>query len=94
MQFLVIARDGTDPEAPARRQAVREAHLEVARQRAAEDSLHIGGALLGADGGMLGSAMVFEAENEEALWALLHADIYHQGGVWQSYEVFPFRRAV
>ncbi len=27
MQFVVIARDGTDPEAPARRQAARDAHL-------------------------------------------------------------------
>lgn len=94
MQFLVIARDGTDPEAPARRMAVREAHLEVARARAAEGTLHLGGALLGEGGGMVGSALVFEAEDEEALMALLHADVYHQGNVWQSYEVFPFRRAV
>ena len=56
--------------------------------------MHLGGALLGSDGGMVGSAMVFEAEDEEALLALLRSDVYHRGGVWQSYEVFPFRRAV
>ena len=34
MQFLVVAHDGTDAQALARRMAVREAHLEGARQRA------------------------------------------------------------
>ena len=28
MQFVVIARDGTDPDAVARRQAVRPHHLD------------------------------------------------------------------
>jgi hypothetical protein len=30
MQWLIIARDGTDAEAPQRRQAARPAHLENA----------------------------------------------------------------
>lgn len=94
MQFLVIARDGTDPEAPARRQAARESHLEGSRSHAANGSLLLAGPLLDEQGGMIGSALVMEVDDEEALWAILHADAYHQTGVWQSYEVLPFRRVV
>jgi uncharacterized protein len=94
MLFLVIAKDGTDEEATARRQRVREAHLEGARALAASGVVQVGGALLGADGGMIGSALIVEAEDEADLRVLLEADVYHRAGVWRSYEIYPFRRAV
>jgi uncharacterized protein YciI len=94
MLYLVIAKDGTDPEAPARRQQVREAHLEGARKLAEAGAMQMGGALLDGAGGMIGSAIVLEAEDEAAVRALLEADIYHRGGVWRTYEIYPFRRAV
>ena len=81
MLFVVIAKDGTDPEAPTRRQRVRETHLEGARALATEGTLQVGGALL-------------DAPDEAAARALLEADVYHRSGVWRSYEVYPFRRAV
>ena len=43
MLFLVIAWDGTDAEAPARRQRVRATHLEGARALAADGIMHLGG---------------------------------------------------
>jgi uncharacterized protein YciI len=94
MLFLVIAKDGTDAEAPARRQRVRERHLEGARTLAERGTLQVGGALLDPEGGMIGSALVIEAEDEAAARVLLEADVYHREGVWRSYEVYPFRRAV
>jgi uncharacterized protein YciI len=94
MLFLVIAKDGTDPEAPARRLKVRETHLEGARALAADGTLQFGGALLDEAGGMIGSALVVEAEDAAAVRALLEADVYHRGGVWRSYEVHPFKRAI
>jgi uncharacterized protein len=94
MLFLVIAWDGTDEEAPARRLRVRETHLDGARARAATGVLQIGGALLNADGGMIGSALIVEAEDEAGLRVLLEGDVYHREGVWRSYEIHPFRRAV
>lgn len=94
MLFLVIAKDGTDPDAPARRTSVREAHLEGARALAADGTLQLGGALLDEAGGMIGSALIVEAEDAAAVQALLEADVYHRGGVWRSYEVHPFKRAV
>jgi uncharacterized protein len=94
MLFLVIAKDGTDAEAPARRQRVRERHLEGARTLAESGTLQLGGALLDAQGTMIGSALVVEAEDEAAARRLLEADVYHREGVWQSYEIHPFKRAV
>lgn len=94
MLFLVIAKDGTDADAPARRQRVREAHLEGAHALAASGVLQLGGALLDPGGGMIGSALVVEAEDESALRAVLEADVYHRAGVWRSFEIYPFRRAV
>ncbi len=45
MQFLVVARDGTDDGASARRMAVREAHIEGAKAMAASGTMICGGAL-------------------------------------------------
>ena len=39
MQFLVVARDGTDRHAAARRAAVRDAHIERAKAMEGSDDL-------------------------------------------------------
>lgn len=93
MQFLVIAHDGTDEGAPARRMAVREKHLEVAKGLHGNGILQLGGALLSESGSMVGSAMVIEADSEEALREMLSRDPYTHGGAWQRFEIWPFRRA-
>lgn len=94
MQWIVIARDGTDPGAPARRQAVRGAHLEGIAPRVEAGGVLLGGALLDDDGGMVGSVIVFEAEDEAEARRLVDSDVYAREGVWVSYELHPFRRAV
>jgi uncharacterized protein YciI len=94
MTFLVIARDGIDPEAKARRLAVRERHLTAAKESAASGMLKMGGALLDGDGEMIGSGMLIEAESKEALETFLKEDIYSQAGVWLEFEIYPFKRAV
>jgi uncharacterized protein YciI len=94
MQYLVVAYDGTDPEASARRQAVREAHLAGAKAMGASGAMICGGALLDDDGGMVGSACIVEFADRAALDAWLGTDPYVTGKVWQRIEVTPFRRAV
>ena len=94
MLYLVIAKDGRDEAAPARRQAVRERHLDGAHALAEAGVLHVGGAILDDAGTMIGSAMVIEAADQAALRALLDGDVYAREGVWQRYEVYPFRRAI
>jgi uncharacterized protein YciI len=93
MQFLVIARDGTDPEAPARRMKVREAHLaNMSRLKAAGNYL-IGGAILDDAGNMIGSGMVFEFPDRKALDETLAGDPYMKEKVWQNIDIKPYRKA-
>ncbi len=94
MLFLVIAKDGTDDGAPERRRNVREQHLTAARLLADAGTLQLGGAILDDEGNMIGSALLLEAADEAALHTLLEADVYASRGVWQSYEVHRFRRAI
>ncbi len=94
MQFLVVARDGTDDGAAERRMAVREAHMAGAKAMAASGALILGGALLDDDGAMIGSACMVEFEDRAALDAWLKDDPYVTGDVWRTIEVTPFRRAV
>ncbi len=94
MQYLVVARDGTDPQAPARRQAARAAHLEGAIALSARGAVICGGALLDDGGQMIGSALIVEFDDRAGLDAWLESDAYVTGDVWREIEVTPFRRAV
>lgn len=94
MLYLIIAKDGTDPDAPARRQAVRERHLEGARTASERGALKLGGAILDDGGAMVGSALVVEAASEREVRDFLEGDIYSREGVWQHFEIYPFKRAV
>lgn len=94
MQFLVVARDGTDDGAPARRTAVRAAHIEGAKAMAASGAMILGGALLDDQGAMIGSSCIVEFDDRAALDAWLAADPYVTGDVWRNIEITPFRRAV
>lgn len=92
MLFLVIAHDGTDEGALARRLAVREKHLERSGKLKEVGTQLVGAAILDENERMVGSAMVLEAENEDALRALLAQDPYSAGDVWRRFQILPFLR--
>ena len=94
MQYLVIAHDGTDAEAPARRQAARPEHIEGVKALKESGAMILGGAMLDDDGQMIGSACVVDFETRAELDAWLENDPYATGKVWQKIDVTPFRRAV
>lgn len=94
MQFLVIAKDGSDAEAPARRLAAREQHLAGARRYTEEGAVIAGGAILDDEGRMIGSTIIYEVPDRAALDAIIAADPYVTGGVWRDIEIMPFRLAV
>jgi hypothetical protein len=94
MLYVVIAKDGTDPEAVARRLAVREKHLEAVKPAVAAGIVQVGGALLNQEGTMIGSMMILDFESEDAVRDFLSKDVYSKSGVWQNVEIYPFRRAV
>jgi uncharacterized protein len=94
MQFVVIARDGTDPDAVARRKAVRPYHLEGVQPLVDAGNVLTGGAILDDDGNMRGSVLLVDFPSREELDAWLDHDPYVTDGVWQQIEVVPFRVAV
>lgn len=93
-QYLVVAYDGTDPQAKARRLAVREAHLANVAPMVEAGTMLIGGAILDPAGEMIGSATFVEFESRAALDQWLAADPYVTGNVWQRIKVQPVRIAV
>lgn len=94
MQFVVIARDGTDPEAVARRTGVRPHHLDEIKPLVDAGRILTGGAMLDDDGNMRGSVLLVDFPSRIELDAWLDHDPYVTGGVWQEIEVVPFRVAV
>lgn len=94
MAFLVTARDGTDSEAPQRRAAVRAEHLAGIQEHVESGVLQFAGALVDDDGVMCGSVLLLDLPDRAAVEAYLQADIYTRTGVWQTFEISGFRRAV
>jgi len=79
----------TDPEGLARRLQVRSKHLENAGIVKDSGLLKLGGAMLtpeslqpGAEKKMIGSVMIYEAENIEEVKALVLSDVYYTAKVW------------
>lgn len=93
MQFVVIARDGTDDQALERRMAARESHITSFKEGLNTGQNILGGALLNDAGDMKGSVMVVEFDSREELDEWIKNDPYTQGGVWQDVEILPFRLA-
>lgn len=94
MLFIVIAKDGTDEGAGERRQKVRENHLQAVKPAVENGFLQLGGALLDPTGNMIGSVMLLDAATEEEVRGFVENDIYTKSGVWQTFEIYPFKRAV
>jgi uncharacterized protein YciI len=93
-QYLVVAWDGTDTEAKARRLAARPAHLAKAGPMGQAGQIMVGGALLDENGEMIGSATIVDFASRAELDAWLATDPYVTGKVWQRIEVHPMRVAV
>lgn len=90
-QYVIIAHDGTDADAPARRMTARPAHLAVVRRLKAEGKFIEGGAILDEEGTMVGSVVMVAFPSRAELDEWLAIDPYVTGGVWQRLEVQPFR---
>ena len=86
MLFAIIGRDG--PEGQAKRKLCREEHLKRIEKLDAEKKL----VLAGPFGDQSGSLIVFETDSLEAAAAFAAEDPYVKEGVFESYEVRPFKR--
>ena len=93
MQFLLIAYDGIDPEAQERRQKVRNEHLEKIGKLKLSGEVLFGGAILDAEGRMIGSMLVYDFPDRQSLDIELKNEIYITAGVWKVIDIKPFRLA-
>ena len=84
MQFVIIGLDGTDNEAPARRQAARQDHIAMGDKLLESGNLWYGAVLLHDNGSMKGSMYVMNFPSEEALHQYLDKEPYLIGKVWQD----------
>lgn len=92
-QYIVTAYDHTDEGAFERRKGVRPHHLDGAKALKESGNYVIGGALLNDNGDMIGSVMILQFENEEALGAWQQNEPYITQKVWETVDVKPFRVA-
>lgn len=93
MQFLLIAYDGTDQEAPGRRAAVRPEHLWKIKVLKERGEFLFGGAILDNNGNMIGSMILYEMPDRQTLDERLKDEPYVYGDVWKKIEIVPFRLA-
>lgn len=93
MQFLLLAYDGTDPEAPQRRLNVREEHLQKISLLKKAGKFLFGGAILDDNGKMIGSMIVYDFPDRQSLEEKLKDEPYLIKGVWKKTEIQPFRLA-
>jgi len=94
MQFVLNAYDGTDADAPARRQQNRPAHISKMGELKQNGNFIFGGAILDDQGNMIGSTIIYDFPDRAAFDAYLKTDPYVTGKVWERVEVRPFRQAV
>ena len=92
MTFFIVVKDSAD--ASERRQKIRDQHLRELEPHVKAKRVLMGGAILDDGGNVIGSGLVAEFGSRELLDEFLHSDIYTREGVWESFEVYPFRRAV
>ncbi len=87
MQFVLIAKDGTDAEALQRRLDARAAHIQNTDNNIA--NMLIGAATLNGQGEMNGSVMIVDFPSREDLDNWLKAEPYVTGDVWRDIEIIP-----
>lgn len=91
MHFLLTAYDGTDDQAPQRRQQARERHLASIEILKKEGKALYGAAILNDSQEMAGSVVIYEFPCREDFDAYLRDEPYVTEGVWQRIEVLPCR---
>ncbi|MBD3749464.1 MAG: hypothetical protein IE931_08205 [Sphingobacteriales bacterium] len=92
-QYLIYAWDGDDKQALERRMSIRQAHLAGGKQLKANGNFILGGAMLNAEGQMIGSTMILQFETEEEFEHWKNTEPYILNGVWKKVEIHPFKVA-
>lgn len=92
-QYIITAYDYTDADALDRRMAARPYHLDGVRELKATGNYIAGGAILNAEGKMIGSVLMAQFDTEEELEAWKQREPYITQKVWETVDVKPFKLA-
>ena len=87
MQFLVLAYDAKDADAPQRRLDARQAHLDTIARYKASGNMKMGAAIMDETGKMIGSCIIADFPSRQELSAWLAEDPYVRNKVWQEIQV-------
>ena len=89
MQFILTAYDY--PHALEKRLAARPAHLELVSTLHKEGKLIFGGAILDDKGAMIGSTLICNFPDRQALDQWLKIEPFMLSGVWEKVTILPFK---
>lgn len=92
-QYVITAFDFTDDGALQRRLDARPDHFEKAKALKNTGNFIKGGAMLNSEGKMIGSVMLMQFENDEALEQWKKNEPYIIGKVWEKVDIRPFKVA-
>lgn len=87
MQYVITALDYTDDQTLNRRLDCREQHLQNVKQMINNGTFLSGGAMLNADGKMIGSTLHVEFETRDQLENWLASDVYTTNKVWEKIDI-------
>lgn len=93
MDFVLLADDGQDPGAPARREAARPRQVAKIRTNVAAGRLVMSRPRLRTDGVTTGSLQVFRLADQAAMAACPASEPFAQTGIWTGWQALDFRIA-
>ncbi len=92
-QYIITGIDFTDEGALDRRLKIRPEHLKGAKKLKENGNFILGGAILNADGKMIGSTMIMQFETENDLQNWQQKEPYLTQKIWEKVEIKPFKVA-
>jgi uncharacterized protein YciI len=87
MQFLILATDGTDSDAPSRRSRARDEHRALIGKLKASGNFKLGGHTLDFNERIVGSAVIVDFPSREELEAYLRIEPYVVQHVWEEIKI-------
>jgi uncharacterized protein len=87
LQFLVTAYDGTDDDAPKRRNATKDEHLALGKQMMSTGHILFSTAIIDDEDQAIGSCRVMQFESRAELDDWLEREPYVVNKVWDNIDV-------
>jgi uncharacterized protein YciI len=87
VQFLIVATDGTDGDAPSRRSRARDDHRALIKKLKGAGNFKMGGHTLDANEQIIGSAVIVDFPSRAELDAYLKIEPYVVQCVWNEIKI-------